>query len=340
MSTVGIKKQETPRSFFRSAYDNGIAALSCKLSLTFFIVSFIILIMRELITELTELSELLKNAGTIPESASRASVRELIDDIDSIISSLARNDFEALDRVAFLFSANCDAQKIAAEIGREDEYLKIARRTDELVGKLRCMKKNDPAFFGNVKDGKYTDSSTYASCPGRLKLSANKWKDIKRFYKLGPLKSLKLDRKKTMVRECISHGDTQPAMVMSVNPLLIASYSDEMDAVVLLGFPCGFAEKNNLKQYDRLITVNTYVRMSPAFGYVRLKSDDVFYGKNYLGRWQNVNPIVGEFVSSETDKIEKHKKAIPESLWRYVKALGEEYLNEHKELARKGFWFL
>lgn len=296
--------------------------------------------MKELIIELTKLSELLKAADSISESAFCASAHGLIDDINSIISSLNRNDFEALDRVSFLFSVNCDAQKIAAECDRMDEYLKIAQRTDELVGKLRCLKKSDKSFFENVTDGKYTDSSTYASCPGRLKLSESKWKDIKKFYKLGLLGRLKLDRKKAMVREYISYGDTQPAIVMSVNPLLIAAYSDEMDAVILLKFPCGFAEKNNLKLHDRLITVNTYVRMPSGVGYDRLKSDDIFFGKNYLGRWKDVNPIVGDFISLETVKIEKHKQAIPESLWRYVKALGEDYLNNHKELARKGFWFL
>ena len=60
------------------------------------------------------------------------------------------------------------------------------------------------------------------------------------------------------VTRALCYGDTQPAVVVSTQPLLIAAYSDEMDAVVMLKFPAEFVEKYSLSVGDRLTTSNVY----------------------------------------------------------------------------------
>ncbi len=141
-------------------------------------------------------------------------------------------------------------------------------------------------------------------------------------------------RRKKRVREYICYGDTQPAVVISVKPLLIAPYSDEMDAVVLLHFPQAYAEKYGLQKFDRLISVNTYA--GPDLHIAK----DIFVGPNYLNRWVDFFPLIADFLSDDTEKLQKHKESIPDSVWDYTATLGEEYLLKHKGLMRNGFWFL
>lgn len=66
------------------------------------------------------------------------------------------------------------------------------------------------------------------------------------------------DMQVTDVTRALCYGDTQPAVVVSVEPLLIAAYSDEMDAVAMLLFPSDFAERYELRPGSRLTTSNIY----------------------------------------------------------------------------------
>ncbi|MBO7176077.1 MAG: hypothetical protein J6W14_01770, partial [Clostridia bacterium] len=78
--------------------------------------------------------------------------------------------------------------------------------------------------------------STHADNPGKVKFSYKKYYSFRnrintkfsgRFYS---------DMQIENVMRVLLYGDTQPALVMSTEPLLIAAYSDEMDAVVMLRF--------------------------------------------------------------------------------------------------------
>ena len=85
------------------------------------------------------------------------------------------------------------------------------------------------------------------------------------------------DMRIDFVMNALFYGDTQPAIVVSVNPLLIAAYSDEMDAVVMLRFPMEFVEKYNLSVGSRLTTSNVYFTGNQF-------ASDIFVGKNYCQR--------------------------------------------------------
>ena len=223
-------------------------------------------------------------------------------------------------------------QKIASSNGWVPRFNEITKKVDMFVGTIRSAQKASGQIFDDTHDGKYTDKNTYASCPVRLNISKEKWNDIAKFYNLGFFKRIKLNSQRGRVQEYVRFGDTQPAMVISESPLIIAAFSDEMDAVAMLKFPNDYVNKYNLKKYSRLITVNTYS--------YRNIYNDIFAGKNYLKRYCDFNPNIGEFLSSETEKIERHKQNIPESIWRYVQGLGEAYIIKHNNKCRNGFWFV
>ena len=134
------------------------------------------------------------------------------------------------------------------------------------------------------------------------------------------------------VTRSLFYGDTQPAIVVSVNPLLIAAYSDEMDAVVMLSFPNELAEKYQLSVGTRLTTSNVY------FTGDRI-SDDIFIGQNYCRQYIDFLPIVQLFIGKQDDKIKEKVKLFDENVWNMVADKADSYINEHPGLSRDGFFY-
>ena len=134
------------------------------------------------------------------------------------------------------------------------------------------------------------------------------------------------------VMRVLLYGDTQPAVVVSTEPLLVAAYSDEMDAVVMLRFPFEFAVKYELAPGTRLTTSNFY------FDGDRVASD-IFVGERYLRRWVDFLPIVQLFLGKGDDKIRAKTALFGENVWDDVARKAEEYLCEHPDLCRDGFYY-
>lgn len=290
--------------------------------------------MKIVVDELLKLKRLLKENAADLNGITYKSVADAIKDVDNCIYEFNWDESHALNLAANMLSFQSDIYTIAENNGWRDEFCQISNAVSQVIGRVRIEEKNNSENFYGIKDDVYSDASSFAGDPGRLTLSKSKWKDIGRFYKLNIFQRIELNSRKKLVRERICYGDTQPAVVMSVDPLLIASYADEMDAVVILRFPAQYAAKYSLKLYDRLICVNTYADTTHNIPH------DIYVGKHYLKRWSNFAPSVAEFLSDDKEIIEKHKATMPESLWLYVKSLGEEYLTVHKNKTRLGFWFL
>lgn len=134
------------------------------------------------------------------------------------------------------------------------------------------------------------------------------------------------------VSRALCFGDTQPAVVMSVNPLLIAAYSDEMDAVVMLDFPTDFVEKYGLYPGMRLTTSNVYFTGSQC-------AKDIFAGEHYLYRYADFVPIVQLFLGKNDQKIQAKTELFGEEKWNAVKEMADEYINLHPDLRRDGFFY-
>ena len=180
---------------------------------------------------------------------------------------------------------------------------------------------------------KFVDPTTFAEVEGNLKLSKSKWREIKKIYSISPEGRKKLKNIFSIEAECIYFGSVEPAVVVSMSPLLISVYSEDMDAVLLLQFAPAYAEKYSLEIGSRLISVNTYGNHDKI-------SDDIFVGKAYKGYWTDFTPHIADFLSNDKKRIQAHKESFSEEHWLYVQELGNEYLSKHSQLARNGFWFI
>lgn len=134
------------------------------------------------------------------------------------------------------------------------------------------------------------------------------------------------------VTRALCYGDTQPAVVVSTEPLLIAAYSDEMDAVVMLKFPAEFVEKYSLSAGDRLTTSNVYFNADGC-------ANDIFVGERYSRQYEDFMPIVQLFLGKNDDKIKAKTALFGGDMWKTVKDKADEYISLHPDLCRDGFYY-
>lgn len=135
------------------------------------------------------------------------------------------------------------------------------------------------------------------------------------------------------VMRALTYGDTQPAVVLSASPLVIAAYSDEMDAVVLLSYPEEFAQLYSLSAGSRLTVSATY-----AYGDAVVP--DIFPGEDFSWKFVDFMPLVQLFLGKKDEKIREKTALFGEDVWEKVTSLGEKYLAEHSDLIRDGFYYL
>lgn len=125
-------------------------------------------------------------------------------------------------------------------------------------------------------------------------------------------------------------GDVQPAVVMSLDPLLVACYSDELDAVTLQYLPSELVPKLRLQMYSRLLTVNSYGKRP---------NKDVTLGSNALGNYAGVASIIADLYTDDYPRLNALKASFEEEWWNHTIRLGREYMAEHPGMARNGIGF-
>lgn len=183
---------------------------------------------------------------------------------------------------------------------------------------------------------KTLDKSTYSTCPGGLTLSNRKLKELRPelYGLLGLICRIKDKRdfgftQIRRIKEHIYFGDSQPAIVLSIDPLIIAAYSEDLDCIIPIKFPKIYAKKYKLKEKSRVLTINTYVRTENP-------DKDIILGKNHSGLWGGIFPIIAEFVSDDKYIIKAKKKEFTEDLWGHVYKLGLEYREKYPDVCRDG----
>jgi hypothetical protein len=94
--------------------------------------------------------------------------------------------------------------------------------------------------------------------PGRFKVSMKKIKSL--FVELNLTKDEIKNVKKNLsnVKRTLKSGDIQLAKVISLDPLLIACFSDEFDSVLIYEYPSFLAKKYYLKEEQYLVCSNSY----------------------------------------------------------------------------------
>lgn len=171
--------------------------------------------------------------------------------------------------------------------------------------------------------------------PGLFKLNREKLKKL-RPQIFGPLNAMFGNRfnNPSYMSVILNDGDMQTAVVVSLDPLLVACYTDEMDAVVLQYFPAELGQKLGFELGTRLITVNSY----NGLGTVR-KNKDLYPGPRASGKYKSVGPVIADLYTDDVQRLMNKKAEIPEAWWEHTAELGMRYIEEHPGVARNGLGF-
>ena len=105
-----------------------------------------------------------------------------------------------------------------------------------------------------------------------------------------------------------------------------------MDAVVLLRFPDTFVNQYSLYPGMRLTTSNVYFMDAQCAG-------DIFVGEHYSRQYTDFMPIVQLFLGKKDEKILAKAELFDENTWNRVREQANEYVNQHPELYRDGFFY-
>lgn len=171
---------------------------------------------------------------------------------------------------------------------------------------------------------KFHDASTRASNPGQIIVSDAR---LRRFCpELYGLRSQAAEKRlREMIIEHMDLGDSRAAVVVGIDPLLVAAYSDELDCVAMLWFPPD-ASDEPLEIGSRLLTVNTYERGNSY-------SPDLDPGPRRVNRYVGFYPIIADFICADERRVRERKNEIAEAEWELAQMLGAAYC-----AARPGVW--
>jgi hypothetical protein len=143
------------------------------------------------------------------------------------------------------------------------------------------------------------------------------------------LRQLNAREARTMIAEHMQFGDTRAALVVRIDPLLVAAYTDEQDAVLLLRFPQFLVTEHQLAVGTRLLTANTYGAGKSMFA-------DIIAGPLSTGRFVNYHPVIAEFVSDDEALITRRKQAIRTEEWRRAAERSKSLLSQRNIMVRDG----
>jgi hypothetical protein len=137
------------------------------------------------------------------------------------------------------------------------------------------------------------------------------------------------------IRDMLMNGDSRAAIVLSISPLLVASYCDDLDGVCVLRFSERLVEEHGLQVGSRLVTVlNGQCLTQPATA--EQIAPDLIRGDRGNPRYVDFWPLIAEFLSDETVPIEERKKKISEAEYERCRLFGEEHLRRFGGIARDG----
>ena len=130
--------------------------------------------------------------------------------------------------------------------------------------------------------------------------------------------------------QLMEQGDIQPAVVVSLEPLLVSCYSDELDAVVLLYLPNELIQKLGLKMYSRLLTVNSYGTRP---------NKDVTRGPKALGNYASIATVIADLYTDDVQRLMTKKAEFSEEWWNRTIQLGRQYMEDRPGMARNGIGY-
>lgn len=129
----------------------------------------------------------------------------------------------------------------------------------------------------------------------------------------------------------MNDGDLSTGVVVSIDPLLVACYSDDFDAVALMCYPTELGLKLGWTTGTRLLTVNGF----NGRGLVK-KNKDLDLGPRCNNKYKTFGPLIAELYTDNTERVARKKSEIPEEMWQYTQELGKRYMAAHPGMARNG----
>ena len=133
------------------------------------------------------------------------------------------------------------------------------------------------------------------------------------------------------LQEHARNGDCQPAVVIALNPVIVAAYADELDDVALLRFNEPFIAKLGLTVGTCLISANAYFDQTG-----RTHANDIMEGERSHGRYVNFHPVILNFITRDGKLLEQLRARIPQEAWERAYELGVKKLADHPGLLRHG----
>jgi len=190
---------------------------------------------------------------------------------------------------------------------------------------LNAGRKSVVSQGGTPVRSEYHDDSTRASDSVDIRLSEEKLRRLQPDL-YGPRASaismgwgnqkLNAAGVRDMIAEHLRCGDSRAAVVLQTSPvLLVAAYTDEQDAVLLLHFPDFLTAEYDLKPGKKLLTINTHGRGEKMM-------PDIVEGPATTGRWMNYYPIIADFLSDDPQTISNRKRAISDAEWKRAAQFG------------------
>ena len=182
--------------------------------------------------------------------------------------------------------------------------------------------------FVQPKDTPFMSNEALASDPGGVTIDPQRLRRISpSLFGLGALLPMRALEKKILGAH-MWNGDSRAAVVLSTQPLLVAAYSSDFDAVVVLRFDPRTVD-TYVQPGDRLLTVNTYFRGSTV-------ARDIVRGPYASPTWANFHPVVADFIAADPGRVERRKAAISEPEWQRAWQLGQDHLVRQAGQVRDG----
>jgi hypothetical protein len=137
------------------------------------------------------------------------------------------------------------------------------------------------------------------------------------------------------IGDMLIHGDSRAAVVVSVSPLLVACYCDDLDGVCVLRFPDDLAGDHRIEEGDRLIAVlNSWGRHRSARPHEIAR--DLVQGRNANPRYVNFWPLIAEFLTDDREETDALQQEIYNHEYEWCEKPGKEHLRRYGGAARDG----
>ena len=182
--------------------------------------------------------------------------------------------------------------------------------------------------FVQPKDTPFMSNEALASDPGGVTIDPQRLRrPSPSLFGMGAVLPSRILSKKILEAH-LWNGDSRAAVVLSTQPLLVAAYSSDFDAVVVLRFDPR-AVDTYVQPGDRLLTVNTYFRGDVV-------ARDIVRGPYASPTWANFHPVIADFVAADLARVERRKAAISQPEWQRAWQLGQDHLVKQPGQVRDG----